>query len=361
VVISLRPTLRKRLDETRMHLTDSIWIRTTPERVFGFFENMDAGYRGLHANHQLFRWEEGRGMREGVVFHVEENISFNVVTERVRVSRVEPDRRIELAFIRRALRLAVPRMVLRMEPEAEGTRLTWEIRIRTWLGRTRLDRDALDAVRRRVRQEAESLKGLLEGDPFVSAVEPFLRRLRAAVEENPDFSLVAFGALHRGADGSLSYGVECERADGTLPGLKLSFRCWHQPPHTTFKGTLGALVDWHRPPPRERTVYEAQASRIRFEGPPPIDEFLPQLHRLEQVMRTALARRGPAGRTFKVYLVESEADRGRRIDEEVEFMTREEAVRYAEEYNRSYNSGPIRSEWSMIAIVERDDGYSVLG
>jgi hypothetical protein len=78
-------------------------------------------------------------------------------------------------------------------------------------------------------------------------------------------------------------------------------------------------------------------------------------------MRTALARGGPAGRTFKVYLVESEAGWGRRIDEEVEFMTREEAVRYTEEYNRAFNSGPIRSEWSMIAMVERDDGYSVLG
>ncbi|HEU0302804.1 MAG TPA: hypothetical protein VFR37_25305, partial [Longimicrobium sp.] len=118
---------------------------------------------------------------------------------------------------------------------------------------------------------------------------------------------------------------------------------------------------WRRPPPRERTVYEARRREIRFEGPPPIEEFLPQLHQMEEVMRTALARGGPASRTFKVYLVESEADWGRRIDEELEFMTREEAVQYAEEYNRSFNSGPIRSEWSMIAMVERDDGYSVLG
>lgn len=78
-------------------------------------------------------------------------------------------------------------------------------------------------------------------------------------------------------------------------------------------------------------------------------------------MRTAPVRRGPPGRTVKVYIVESEAGWGRRIDEEGEFMTRKEAVRYAEEYNRSFNGGPIRSEWSMIAKVEREDGYSVLG
>jgi hypothetical protein len=299
-------------------------------------------------------------MREGGVFEVEELIGLHVVKERISVTGVEADRRLELAFTRRALRLAVPRIVVRIKPEAKGTRLTWEIRIRTWLTGTRMDRDGRDALRRRVRQEDESLKGLLEGDPFVSAVEPFLRRLRAAVEENPDFRLTACGALHRGADGSLTFGVECERADGTHPNLRLSFRCWRQPPHELFKGTLSALVDWHRPPPRERTVYEARGSEIRFEGPPPMDEFLPQLHRMEQVMRTALARREPPARTVKVYIVESEADWGRRIDEEVEFMTREAAVQYAEEYNRRFNAGPIRSEWSMIAKVEREDGYSVL-
>lgn len=342
-----------------MRLTDTIWIRTTPERVYDFFENLDATFMGWHNNHHLFRWEEGRGMREGVVLYFEELIGGRVMQMRMRVTRVEPNRRIELAATNRALRPILPRIAFRIAPEGEGVRLTSEIRM--WPAGAGLDGKELDAVRRHMRQWGENLKGLLEGDPFVSAVEPFLRRLRAAVEEKPDFRLTACGALGRGADGSLTFGIECERADGTLPGLRLSFRCWRQPPHVKFKGTLNALVDWHRPPPRERTVYEARGSEIRFEGPPPMDEFLPQLHRLEEVMLTALARGGPAGRTFKVYIVESEADWGRRIDEEVEFMTREEAVKYAEEYNRSFNSGPIRSEWSMIAMVERDDGYSVLG
>jgi hypothetical protein len=30
------------------------------------------------------------------------------------------------------------------------------------------------------------------------------------------------------------------------------------------------------------------------------------------------------------------------------------------EWSCTSRSGPIRSEWSMIAKVERDDGYSVL-
>lgn len=342
-----------------MRLTDSTWIRTTPERAFGFFENLDATFLGWHNNHHCFRWEEGRGMREGVVLYFEELLGLTVMETRMTVIRVEPNRRIELAATNRAGRPALPRAAFRIETEGEGVRLTSVLRIRP--AGAGLDGKELDAVRRRMRERSENLKGLLEGDPFVSAVEPFLRRLRAAVEENPDFGLVACGALGRGADGSLTFGIECERADGTLPGLRLSLRCGRQPPHETFRGTLSALVLWHRPPPRERTVYEARASEIRFEGPPPVDEFLPQLHRMEQVMRTALARGGPAGRTFKVYLVESESDWGRRIDEELEFMTREEAVSYAEAYNRRFDGAPLRSEWSMIAVPERDDGYSVLG
>lgn len=344
-----------------MRLTDTIWIRTTPERVFGFFDNLDATFMGWHNNHHVFRWEEGRGMREGVVLYFEELLGGSVMKMRITVTRADPNRHVELAATNRAGRPILPRIAFRIEPEGEGVRLTSEIEPCTGAAGATLDDMELDAVRRRMRERGENLKGLLEGDPFVSAVEPFLTRLRAAVEESPDFRLTACGALGRGADGSLTFGVECERADGMFPGLRLALRCWRQPPGPEYRGTLGALVFWYRPPPRERTVYEARRSEIRFNGPPPIDELLPQLHRLEQVMRTALARRGPAGRTFKVYIVESEADWGRRIDEEVEFMTREEAVQYADEYNRSFNSGPIRSEWSMIAKVERDDGYSVLG
>jgi hypothetical protein len=295
-----------------------------------------------------------------VILYFEGRIGVRVLQMRMTVTRVQPNRHVELAATSRARRPIPPRIAFRIVPEGEGVRLTSEIEPCSGAAGAGLDAKELDAVRRHMRERSKNLKGLLEGDPFVSAVEPVLTRLRAAVEENPDFTLVACGALGRGADGSLTFGVECERADGTFPGLRLAFRCSRQPPGDEFRGTLGALVLWHRPPPHERTVYEARRSEIRFAGPPPIDEFLPQLHRLEQVLRTALARRGPPGRTVKVYIVESEAGWGRRIDEAVEFITREEAVQYAEEYNRSFNSGPIRSEWSMIAKVEREDGYSVL-
>ncbi len=41
------------------------------------------------------------------------------------------------------------------------------------------------------------------------------------------------------------------------------------------------------------------------------------------------------------------------LDEEVEFTAREDAERYAREYNASYHRGPVASEWSLVAKWSR--------
>ncbi|HEX2204541.1 MAG TPA: hypothetical protein VHG91_14615, partial [Longimicrobium sp.] len=174
----------------------------------------------------------------------------------------------------------------------------------------------------------------------------------------------ASGELWRAANGGRTLGVECARTDGQHAGLTLSFRCGGGPPGEGFRGSFSANVMWRREPGggrRERTVFEARTREVKYTGPPPLDELLALLPPLEEAMRRALARGGPPGATAKVYIVESEADWGRRVDEEIEFTSREEAERYADEYNASFNRGPVRSEWSMVAKVERADGRSVLG
>ena len=125
-------------------------------------------------------------------------------------------------------------------------------------------------------------------------------------------------------------------------------------PGQDFPGALHAMVMWHRPPgqgQRERTVYEALGTEIKYTAPPSLDGIAEQFSGMEAAMRLALARGGPPGRTADVYLVESEADRGRRVDEGVEFASPEDAERYAREYNERCNRGPLRSGWSMVAKV----------
>ena len=109
-----------------MRLRDAIWIRTTPERVFGFFESMHENYLCWHTKHRLFRWEQGQGVRKGVVFYFEEEIGGTLMKKRAH--------------------------------------FTAEIHIRTGPVGAWLNRREFSAVRQHIREEGESLKHLLEAD-----------------------------------------------------------------------------------------------------------------------------------------------------------------------------------------------------
>jgi hypothetical protein len=57
----------------------------------------------------------------------------------------------------------------------------------------------------------------------------------------------------------------------------------------------------------------------------------------------------------KVYMIESERGWGQKVDEVKVFPTREEAVKFAEEYNKKYNPpGPV-PDWYIRAEVEDDN------
>ena len=58
-------------------LTDSIGIKTTPEKIFDFFTNIvgDESYRAWHPeDHVALRWIEGQPWKEGSVVYAEEYI-----------------------------------------------------------------------------------------------------------------------------------------------------------------------------------------------------------------------------------------------------------------------------------------------
>ena len=145
-----------------MLLRDTIRIRATPEQVFAFFETMDANYLRWHPDHRLFRWEEGRGLREGVVFYFEEEIGGKVMKKRVVFTRIEPNRHIEFTFENRLLRFVLPRIVFRTEPEAGGIQFIAELHIRTGPIGAWLNRREFNAVRQHMREEGENLKRILE-------------------------------------------------------------------------------------------------------------------------------------------------------------------------------------------------------
>ncbi len=63
----------------------------------------------------------------------------------------------------------------------------------------------------------------------------------------------------------------------------------------------------------------------------------------------------------KVYIIESEAGWGQRIDETLEFPSREEAEEYCRDYNRKYNPPKkVTPSWYMYATVEGQKEYGML-
>ena len=66
-----------------MRFHETILIQAAPEQVFAFFEAMDANYLRWHPAHRLFRWQQGQGLKEGVIFYFEEVIGGKLMKKRV--------------------------------------------------------------------------------------------------------------------------------------------------------------------------------------------------------------------------------------------------------------------------------------
>ena len=59
--------------------------------------------------------------------------------------------------------------------------------------------------------------------------------------------------------------------------------------------------------------------------------------------------------TTKVYIIESEAGWGQKVDEVKEFPSAQEAEMFCREYNRKYNPPGPTPEWYMYAHMEGKD------
>ena len=146
-----------------MILSDSISIQARPEAIFGVFEEMELYYRQWHPDHVLFRWVSGRGVRKGHVFYFEEYIAGTLLKKTVVFTHVVPNRHIEFAPTFWLMRLFLPRMVFRIEPDADGCRFTAEIHLRMGPLARRLQRRQLQAIRDHMRVEGVNLLRIVSG------------------------------------------------------------------------------------------------------------------------------------------------------------------------------------------------------
>ena len=80
-----------------MTLEDSIEIKTTPENVFNWFNNLRTGedYRAWHPNHVDWYWIKGEPFQEGSIVYCEEYIHGNRDKLKFICTKVVPNRLIE--------------------------------------------------------------------------------------------------------------------------------------------------------------------------------------------------------------------------------------------------------------------------
>ena len=147
----------------RIVLKDTVEIKTTPEKIWEFWANMDKNYKAWHPqDHILFSWIKGKPMEEGSKIYAEETVGGKLLKLKVTCVDVVPNRKF-------ALTLPFPRSLFckyeyLIEPRGAETAFT----AFTYLKYPGIARKRIELVvevgKKHVREEGENLKKILEGE-----------------------------------------------------------------------------------------------------------------------------------------------------------------------------------------------------
>jgi len=151
-------------------LTDSIEIKTTPERIFEFFINLSVGenYRSWHPqDHVCFRWVKGNPWQVGSIVYAEEYVHGELHKLKFVVIKVVHDKRIEYAPSNRILRFYFPKNSFVMDKKGDSCVFTASGTYRVgWLANTFARKKleyGLSSIKKHMKEEGENLKCILEG------------------------------------------------------------------------------------------------------------------------------------------------------------------------------------------------------
>ena len=150
-------------------LKDSIEIKTTPEKIWEFFINLDKNYKKWHPEaHVEFKWTKGKPMETGSYWYAEE--TFEGYAKKIKgvIGDVIPNRRIvfKCSF---PVTLISPGFEWHIEPKGSNTVFT-AISIIKYEGfyrkisKKQMD-TAIRITKKHVKEEGENLKKILESSP----------------------------------------------------------------------------------------------------------------------------------------------------------------------------------------------------
>ena len=80
-------------------LTDSIEIKTTPEKIWEFFTNLEKNYKAWHPKeHIVFKWTKGKPMESGSSWYGEEVVRGKVFKLKGTIGEVIPNKKIVFKY-----------------------------------------------------------------------------------------------------------------------------------------------------------------------------------------------------------------------------------------------------------------------
>jgi hypothetical protein len=150
-------------------LTDTIEIKTTPEKIFSFLTGIvdDDSYRAWHQkDHVSFRWLKGQPWVEGSVMYAEEYIHGKLHKLKFIVTKVVPNKKIEYTPVSRFIRKFFPKNEFLIKQNGEFSLFTATGTYRVgWIGKTFFNKTidkSISSVKSHMKEEGENLKKILE-------------------------------------------------------------------------------------------------------------------------------------------------------------------------------------------------------
>jgi len=105
-------------------LKDSIEIKTTPEKIWEFFTNLEKNYKAWHPNdHILFKWTEGKPMESGSNWYAEEVLRGKIFKLKGTIGEVILNRKIVFKYSF-PISLVAPKFEWLIEPKGSNSIFT---------------------------------------------------------------------------------------------------------------------------------------------------------------------------------------------------------------------------------------------
>ncbi len=151
-------------------LKDSIEIKTTPEKIWEFFTNLEQNYRTWHPeDHIIFQWTKGKPMEVGSNFYAEEFVLGKTKKIKGTISEVVPYRKIVFKYSF-PLSLVSPGFEWHIEPKGSSSvftaissiRAERIMRILVKYSEYKGMETLIEVGKKHVKEEGENLKKILE-------------------------------------------------------------------------------------------------------------------------------------------------------------------------------------------------------